>query len=139
MQLILVSCLVAVACGQHHHNLNTHEIQQLVDSGFGTLDVNPTDGQLEYDELAKIFDQRDVNADGFLTKAEFEAHVGLDFLFKDPLFGHFDANHDGFLDKTEFVDTAFQKMNHNHDGIVTRHEFDQYYTQLIHHLNTHHG
>jgi hypothetical protein len=52
-------------------------------------------------------------ADGHLTKAEFEAHVGLDFLFKEPLFNHFDGNKDGVLDKTEFVDVAFQSMNHN--------------------------
>ncbi|XP_062570897.1 uncharacterized protein LOC134232917 [Saccostrea cucullata] len=124
---------------RQHHNLNTHELQQLVDSGFVTLDVNPKDGLLEYDELAKLFDQRDTDSDGHLTKAEFAAHVGLDFLFKDALFNLYDTDKNGLLTKAEFVDKAFHDANNNGDGQVTRHEFDHYYTQILHHLNQHHG
>ncbi|XP_061188492.1 uncharacterized protein LOC133196647 [Saccostrea echinata] len=139
MLLIVLSCLVAVVFGQHQHHLNTHELQQLVDSGFLTLDVNPKDGLLEYAELSKLFDQRDTDGDGNLSKAEFEAHVGLDFLFKDPLFNLFDTDKNGLLSKAEFVDKAYHDANNNGDGQVTRHEFDHYYSQLLHHLNTHHG
>lgn len=46
---------------RQHHNLNTHELQQLVDSGFQSLDVNPKDGLLEHDELTKLFDMRDTD------------------------------------------------------------------------------
>lgn len=45
-------------CSQH---LNTHEIQQLVDAGFVSLDVNPKDNLLEYDELVTLFNQKDVD------------------------------------------------------------------------------
>lgn len=46
---------------QHHHNLNNHELQQLVDPGFQSLDINPKDGLLEHDELSKLFDIRDTD------------------------------------------------------------------------------
>lgn len=45
-------------CSQH---LNTHEIQQIVDSGFLGLDVNPKDNLLEYEELVTLFNQKDVD------------------------------------------------------------------------------
>lgn len=46
---------------QHHHNLNNHELQQLVDPGFQSLDINPKDGLLEHDELSRLFDMRDTD------------------------------------------------------------------------------
>nr|XP_022307114.1 uncharacterized protein LOC111113280 [Crassostrea virginica]XP_022324231.1 uncharacterized protein LOC111125066 [Crassostrea virginica] len=136
MQLIIISCLVAFAFGQH---LSTHELQGLVDSAFQSLDVSPKDGLLEHDELAKLFDMRDTDSNGCLSRAEFAAHTGLDFIFKDPMYDQFDANHDGNLCKNEFVDAPFAAMNQNGDNQVTRHEFDHYYTQILHHLNQHHG
>nr|XP_011422012.2 uncharacterized protein LOC105324594 [Crassostrea gigas] len=136
MQLVIITCLVALALGQH---LNNHELQQLVDSGFQTLDVNPKDGLLEHDELSKLFDMRDTDGNGVLSKAEFAAHTGLDFIFKDPVFNNFDSNHDGVLSKDEFVEKPFVAMNQNGDSEVSRHEFDHYYTQLLHHINQHHG
>lgn len=42
-------------------HLNTHELQQLVDAGFVSLDVNPKDNLLEYDELVTLFNQKDVD------------------------------------------------------------------------------
>lgn len=47
-----------IHCSQY---LNTHEIQQIVDSGFLGLDVNPKDNLLEYDELVTLFNQKDVD------------------------------------------------------------------------------
>lgn len=41
--------------------MNTHELQQLVDAGFVSLDVNPKDNLLEYDELVTLFNQKDVD------------------------------------------------------------------------------
>lgn len=133
MQLVIFSCLVVFAIGQHHH-LNNHELQQLVDPGFQSLDINPKDGLLEHDELSKLFDMRDTDGNGNLSREEFGAHTGLDFLFKDPLFDHFDTDHDGVLSKDEFVEKPFAEMNQNGDSEVSRHEFDHFYTQLLHHL-----
>ncbi|XP_011422013.2 uncharacterized protein LOC128155607 [Crassostrea angulata] len=138
MQLVIFSCLVVFAIGQHHH-LNNHELQQLVDPGFQSLDINPKDGLLEHDELSKLFDMRDTDGNGNLSREEFGAHTGLDFLFKDPLFDHFDTDHDGVLSKDEFVEKPFAEMNQNGDSEVSRHEFDHFYTQLLHHINQHHG
>lgn len=50
---------------------------------------------------------------GNLSREEFGAHTGLDFLFKDPLFDHFDTDHDGVLSKDEFVEKPFAEMNQN--------------------------
>lgn len=50
---------------------------------------------------------------GTLSREEFGAHTGLDFLFKDPLFDHFDTDHDGVLSKDEFVEKPFAEMNQN--------------------------
>nr|XP_022321838.1 uncharacterized protein LOC111123651 [Crassostrea virginica] len=122
--------------------IRVHEIPQLVDSGFGGLDVNPKDNVLEYVELVTLFKQRDTNDDGNLSLSECQAHVGLDFLFTDPLFHHYDADNNQLLTVQEFVDTAYNAMDSNGDGQVTRHEFDHYYTQLLshlNHLNQHHG
>lgn len=47
-----------IHCSQY---LNTHEIQQIVDSGFLGLDVNPKDNLLEYEELVTLFNQKDVD------------------------------------------------------------------------------
>lgn len=46
---------------RQHHHLNNHELQQLVDPGFQSLDINPKDGLLEHDELSKLFDMRDTD------------------------------------------------------------------------------
>lgn len=50
---------------------------------------------------------------GVLSKEEFAAHTGLDFIFKDPVFSNFDSNHDGVLSKDEFVEKPFVAMNQN--------------------------
>lgn len=50
---------------------------------------------------------------GNLSREEFGAHTGLDFLFKDPLFDHFDTDHNGVLSKDEFVEKPFAEMNQN--------------------------
>lgn len=50
---------------------------------------------------------------GVLSKEEFAAHTGLDFIFKDPVFNNFDSNHDGVLSKDEFVEKPFVAMNQN--------------------------
>lgn len=50
---------------------------------------------------------------GTLSREEFGAHTGLDFLFKDPMFDHFDTDHDGVLSKDEFVEKPFAEMNQN--------------------------
>ncbi|XP_078323638.1 uncharacterized protein LOC111113286 [Crassostrea virginica] len=136
MRSLVFVLLIPLVFGQH---LNTHEIQQLVDSGFLSLDVNPKDNLLEYVELVTLFKQRDTNDDGNLSLSEFQAHVGLDFLFTDPLFNHFDVDNNQLLSVQEFVDNPYNAMNTNGDNQVTRHEFDHFYTQLLHHLNQHHG
>lgn len=46
---------------RQHNHLNNHELQQLVDPGFQSLDINPKDGLLEHDELSKLFDMRDTD------------------------------------------------------------------------------
>uniref|UniRef100_A0A8W8L537 EF-hand domain-containing protein n=2 Tax=Magallana gigas TaxID=29159 RepID=A0A8W8L537_MAGGI len=136
MKLMVFASLAVIVLGQH---LNTHELQQLVDAGFVSLDVNPKDNLLEYDELVTLFNQKDVDGDGLLSMTEFQAHVGADFLFAEPLFNNYDVNKDQKLSVQEFVDNAYHAMNTNGDTQVTRHEFDHYYTQLLHHLNQHHG
>ncbi|XP_034300129.2 uncharacterized protein [Magallana gigas] len=136
MKLLVFVSLAVIVSGQY---LNTHEIQQIVDSGFLGLDVNPKDNLLEYEELVTLFNQKDVDGDGHLSLTEFEAHVGADFLFTVPLFNYFDGDKNQMLSVREFVDIPFNEMNTNGDSQVTRHEFDHYYTQLIHHLDQHHG
>lgn len=48
-----------------------------------------------------------------MSREEFGAHTGLDFVFKDPVFNNFDTNHDGVLSKDEFVEKPFADMNQN--------------------------
>lgn len=44
---------------------------------------------------------------------EFQAHVGADFLFAEPLFNNYDVNKDQKLSVQEFVDNAYHAMNTN--------------------------
>lgn len=108
MKLLVFVSLAVIVSGQY---LNTHEIQQIVDSGFLGLDVNPKDNLLEYEELVTLFNQKDVDGDGLLSLTEFEAHVGADFLFTVPLFNYFDGDKNQMLSVREFVDIPFNEMN----------------------------
>lgn len=66
----------------YRQHLNNHELQQLVDSGFQTLDVNPKDGLLEHDELSKLFDMRDT--DGKIPQPIFLLHSFIELKGKQP-------------------------------------------------------
>lgn len=66
----------------YRQHLNNHELQQLVDSGFQTLDVNPKDGLLEHDELSKLFDMRDT--DGKIPQQIFLLHSFIELKGKQP-------------------------------------------------------
>lgn len=53
------------------------------------------------------------SGNGTLSREEFGAHTGVDFIFKDPIFDYFDTNHDGVLSKDEFVEKPYADMNQN--------------------------
>lgn len=46
---------------RQYYYFNNYELQQLVDLGFQSLDINFKDGLLEYDEFFKFFDMRDID------------------------------------------------------------------------------
>lgn len=46
---------------RQYYYFNNYELQQLVDLGFQSLDINFKDGLLEYDEFFKLFDMRDID------------------------------------------------------------------------------
>uniref|UniRef100_A0A194ANV6 Putative TBC1 domain family member 13 n=1 Tax=Pinctada fucata TaxID=50426 RepID=A0A194ANV6_PINFU len=133
MLLCIAVAVLFSLCSSQHDHLNAHEIALHVDDAFVKLDVNPKDGQLEMDELSKIFDLRDEDHDGSLSKAEFEKHAS-NTPIRDRLFDFFDANHDHSLGKTEFVDDNIAMMDKDSDHIVTRKEFDHFYTQIVNHM-----
>lgn len=57
-----------------------------------------------------------ISGDSLLSMSEFQAHVGADFLFAEPLFNNYDVNKDQKLSVQEFVDNAYHAMNTN--GII---------------------
>lgn len=63
-----------------------------------------------------------ISGDGLLSMTEFQAHVGADFLFAEPLFNNYDVNKDQKLSVQEFVDNAYHAMNTN--GILSNHFFN---------------
>lgn len=48
-----------------------------------------------------------------MSMTEFQAHVGADFLFTEPLFNYFDVDKNQLLSVQEFVDNPYNAMNTN--------------------------
>lgn len=68
---------------RQYYYFNNYELQQLVDLGFQSLDINFKDGLLEYDEFFKFFDIRDI--DGkiyYLYRFQVNQFVGENVFFK---------------------------------------------------------
>lgn len=68
---------------RQYYYFNNYELQQLVDLGFQSLDINFKDGLLEYDEFFKFFDMRDI--DGkiyYLYRFQVNQFVGENVFFK---------------------------------------------------------